>query len=128
MHTVIQDECSGCELCIEPCPVDCIDLVEIASHDSLSEKSRRQRAVQYRQRYEARNARLQAEKQKSRKQHKHAKQADIADHKTTIDERKKAISEAIARSKAKREQRRIVKSALKFLNVLKTKIPNPRLN
>ncbi len=24
MHTVIQTECTGCELCIEPCPVDCI--------------------------------------------------------------------------------------------------------
>jgi electron transport complex protein RnfB len=26
MHTVIQEECTGCELCIPPCPVDCIDL------------------------------------------------------------------------------------------------------
>ena len=24
MHTVIADECTGCELCIPPCPVDCI--------------------------------------------------------------------------------------------------------
>jgi Na+-translocating ferredoxin:NAD+ oxidoreductase RNF subunit RnfB len=27
MHTVIADECTGCDLCIEPCPVDCIDLI-----------------------------------------------------------------------------------------------------
>jgi len=27
MHTVIADECTGCELCLPPCPVDCIDLV-----------------------------------------------------------------------------------------------------
>jgi electron transport complex protein RnfB len=26
MHTVIADECTGCELCIPPCPVDCIEL------------------------------------------------------------------------------------------------------
>jgi len=24
MHTVIADECTGCNLCIPPCPVDCI--------------------------------------------------------------------------------------------------------
>lgn len=24
MHTVIADECTGCELCLPPCPVDCI--------------------------------------------------------------------------------------------------------
>ncbi len=24
MHTVITDECTGCELCVAPCPVDCI--------------------------------------------------------------------------------------------------------
>lgn len=27
MHTVIADECTGCELCIPPCPVDCIIMV-----------------------------------------------------------------------------------------------------
>lgn len=26
MHTVIADECTGCELCLPPCPVDCIEL------------------------------------------------------------------------------------------------------
>jgi len=26
MHTVISDECTGCELCLPPCPVDCIEL------------------------------------------------------------------------------------------------------
>lgn len=29
MHTVITEECTGCELCIPPCPVDCIDLHEL---------------------------------------------------------------------------------------------------
>lgn len=26
MHTVISDECTGCELCIPPCPVECIHM------------------------------------------------------------------------------------------------------
>lgn len=29
MHTVIESECTGCELCLPPCPVDCIDLVPV---------------------------------------------------------------------------------------------------
>jgi len=28
MHSVIDDICTGCELCIPPCPVDCIELLE----------------------------------------------------------------------------------------------------
>ena len=27
MHTVIADECTGCDLCLPPCPVDCIEMV-----------------------------------------------------------------------------------------------------
>ena len=29
MHTVIADECTGCELCLPPCPVECIAIVPI---------------------------------------------------------------------------------------------------
>jgi len=29
MHTVIADECTGCELCLAPCPVECIHMVPI---------------------------------------------------------------------------------------------------
>lgn len=29
MHTVIEDECTGCDLCIAPCPVDCIVIVPV---------------------------------------------------------------------------------------------------
>lgn len=31
MHTVILEECSGCELCLPPCPVDCIELIKAES-------------------------------------------------------------------------------------------------
>jgi electron transport complex protein RnfB len=26
MHTIIAAECTGCELCVAPCPVDCISM------------------------------------------------------------------------------------------------------
>jgi electron transport complex protein RnfB len=29
MHTVIEAECTGCDLCIPPCPVECIDIVPV---------------------------------------------------------------------------------------------------
>ena len=29
MHTVIADECTGCDLCLPPCPVDCIDMIPV---------------------------------------------------------------------------------------------------
>ena len=32
MHTVIKEECTGCELCLEPCPVDCIDMLPIENN------------------------------------------------------------------------------------------------
>jgi electron transport complex protein RnfB len=31
MHTVIADECTGCDLCVEPCPVDCIDMIPVTA-------------------------------------------------------------------------------------------------
>ena len=31
MHTVIQSECTGCNLCIPPCPVECIHIVTVKS-------------------------------------------------------------------------------------------------
>ena len=36
MHTVIESECTGCELCLPPCPVDCIDLIETDSPCDLT--------------------------------------------------------------------------------------------
>jgi electron transport complex protein RnfB len=29
MHTVIAELCTGCELCVAPCPVDCIIMIPL---------------------------------------------------------------------------------------------------
>ena len=74
MHTVIIDECTGCDLCVAPCPVDCIDMhplplagvVPIVGGLARSEAQRVARAAKRahaRDRFEARNARLQREEQ-----------------------------------------------------------------
>lgn len=52
MHTVLTDLCTGCELCIPPCPVDCIDLVEDI-HPLMSDEQHVQEQNDLRQRYYA---------------------------------------------------------------------------
>ena len=32
MHTVIASECTGCELCVKPCPVECIHMAPITEN------------------------------------------------------------------------------------------------
>ncbi|WP_110687551.1 RnfABCDGE type electron transport complex subunit B [Salinicola aestuarinus] len=63
MHSVIESECTGCELCVAPCPVDCIDLIEHpmwtqAANETAQDRYLQQRAVNGRQRFDARQRRL----------------------------------------------------------------------
>ena len=39
MHSVIDDICTGCELCIEPCPVDCIEIIELSDTEILKPRN-----------------------------------------------------------------------------------------
>lgn len=32
MHTVIAEECTGCELCMAPCPVECIHMIPVETN------------------------------------------------------------------------------------------------
>jgi len=56
MHTVIAAECTGCELCIAPCPVDCIQMV--ADERAQDREARLARANHWRARHQARQSRL----------------------------------------------------------------------
>jgi electron transport complex protein RnfB len=71
MHSVLVDECTGCDLCVAPCPVDCIEMrpapasafTSVASDPACSPQQQRVRLRtrdRARQRYEARNQRLQS--------------------------------------------------------------------
>jgi len=58
MHTVVAQQCNGCELCLPPCPVDCISMVD--ARDASGQRrplpswlQLRERASEYRARYEA---------------------------------------------------------------------------
>jgi electron transport complex protein RnfB len=61
MHTVIAAECTGCELCLPVCPVDCIAMVEAAM--PTGQENSLQRAARYKQRYLARERRLERDRQ-----------------------------------------------------------------
>ena len=56
MHTVAAELCTGCELCIAPCPVDCITMVAVSA-ESVPAGPPDPRAN--RQRYAAHEARVQ---------------------------------------------------------------------
>jgi len=56
MHTVLAHACTGCELCIAPCPVDCIHLQPTGAVPTRGE--RRDAAIQARLRFERHNERL----------------------------------------------------------------------
>ena len=103
MHTIISDECSGCELCIEPCPVDCIDLIELGSNEAVDEKTAKQKAKQYQERYEFRQQRLSKQQLNQRKKHLHAKQINQTNKKASLEDKQRFIAEALARRQQQRK-------------------------
>ncbi|MBL8520233.1 MAG: hypothetical protein JNK75_06130, partial [Betaproteobacteria bacterium] len=55
LHRVVAALCTGCELCIPPCPVDCITMVEDPAHPAMMDKDRaRERFVAHTARLDAR--------------------------------------------------------------------------
>lgn len=90
MHTVISAECTGCELCIAPCPVDCIDMQVVTE--------RNQTADYYRTRYNAREARLQQQKNSTSTQTRNVKET------ASLHEKKDYIQAAILRANARRQK------------------------
>ncbi|HPG95330.1 MAG TPA: hypothetical protein PLR28_12315, partial [Dokdonella sp.] len=99
MHTIIATECTGCELCIPPCPVDCIVMVATSAMP-LMRAEILDRAIHSRQRFEARNRRL-ARKGGERNSRRETGQRIDAPRVAPIS--RDAVLEAIARGKAKRE-------------------------
>lgn len=108
MHTVIASECTGCDLCVEPCPVDCIEMRPLPAGLIASDHGSPQafaRARHYRQRYEARQARLQRQDEDKRAR-RQAQQARASAASGLSDAEKQAVIQAaIARTQAKKQAR-----------------------
>jgi electron transport complex protein RnfB len=99
MHTVITDECTGCDLCLDPCPMDCIDMLPIIPQDTTIIKFQANRA---RQRYHARQERLAPQENTGTKSVKEFN-SQFSSQALTVNARKTAILEAVARAAAKRQ-------------------------
>lgn len=76
MHTVIRSDCTGCELCVAPCPVDCIVLEPVPVEEVWTSEQ----ADRFRLRHSARKERLarrELERARDRIEHGFAKLAEI---------------------------------------------------
>jgi electron transport complex protein RnfB len=111
MHTVIEPYCTGCELCIPVCPVDCISLENVTGqHTGWAAWSPLQ-AGQARGRYEFhsyRSSRRVGENLKKLEEKAQAALADLPGHSqhtdlNILDQKRVVIEAALARARAKRE-------------------------
>ena len=87
MHTVIESECTGCELCIEPCPMDCISLVNIAKERqpvNLEKEEYKLQKEYLRDRYDFHKQRVKQSKEKQRDTYKNITTVGEIDKKAYI--------------------------------------------
>ena len=96
MHTVLASECTGCELCIDPCPVDCIELIAKNDSDGLNKNIRTNRANNARKRF---NRKIKRNKQK--------RDESIKSNRM---EMRKDILESVKRIKSIRAKKKIYRS------------------
>src|SRR5690606_314996 len=110
MHTVIEPYCTGCELCIPACPVDCISLVVVSDNRTGWQAWSPEGAAQARQRYEERQQRL-AREQIEHEQRLEAKArmklSDLSAHShhtdpVVLDKKRAVIEAALARARERR--------------------------
>jgi electron transport complex protein RnfB len=96
MHTVLPNDCTGCDLCIAPCPVDCISMVAVEPAKTWTNQD----AILARTRFEKRQIRLSSQGPTSLR---HAEQAPPSQDAAPPD-RQAAIAQALLRARARRTQ------------------------
>jgi electron transport complex protein RnfB len=97
MHTVLAERCTGCELCVPPCPVDCIALVPLARPWTRSDASRA------RDHFAAHVARLERKAAITRSEA--ATRASASGDEVAVARRRAAVAAALARARARRAVR-----------------------
>lgn len=108
MHTVLTDECTGCDLCVTPCPVDCIDMLvapDAQEPELMPDAQRIAQSSHYRERHQQRQQRLERLKLEEAQKHQHNKkplQTQATDMRRA---KQDYIAAAMARTKAKMNQR-----------------------
>jgi len=105
MHSVIPLHCTGCELCLPACPVDCIQMVNASGNRTGWNAWSTAEADHARIRYENHSNRLNTEKhQRTEKPQKEAAtgMSTSTQATTSTDPKKAAIAAALARARAQR--------------------------
>jgi electron transport complex protein RnfB len=77
LHVIVPELCSGCGLCVEPCPVDCIAMSPLEA--LYEEDTFFDRADRWRTQYEARNNRLARDEQQKLERYQTVKQDMLGD-------------------------------------------------
>ncbi len=63
MHTMVAELCTGCDLCVPPCPVDCIEMIPVTGDKTGWDAWSQPQADAARMRHDRRRARLAAERE-----------------------------------------------------------------
>ncbi|HSB97189.1 MAG TPA: hypothetical protein VLC91_12110, partial [Spongiibacteraceae bacterium] len=98
--------CTGCDLCVEPCPVDCIDMLPLPINQHLITPAQ---ATHYKARFSAHNLRLQRDaieheqRRQARREAAKTKAVEVPlEAETAASSKQEQIQAAIARAKAKK--------------------------
>ncbi len=102
MHTIMSEHCTGCELCIPACPVDCIELDVVTPERSGWQAWSTEQARQARQRYAKQQERL--NKTTPAESETSSKASPSISTAADADERKAAITAALAKARAQRQK------------------------
>jgi electron transport complex protein RnfB len=110
MHTVIEPYCTGCELCLPVCPVDCILLENVSGEATGWAAWSPEQAKQARKRYEFssfRRKRHEREHEERLEEKARMKLADLPAHSqhtdpAVLDKKRAVIEAALERARAKR--------------------------
>ena len=110
MHTVIATHCTGCELCLPVCPVDCISLINVSGELTGWSAWTAPQADAARERYALHQIRLAKEplaNAERLEKKAETKLADLAAHSrhtepSVLDAKRAVIEAALARARAQR--------------------------
>jgi electron transport complex protein RnfB len=65
MHTILPSLCTGCDLCVAPCPVDCISMIPVTGERTGWAAWTQEHADAARARHDFRTERLQREREEN---------------------------------------------------------------
>jgi Na+-translocating ferredoxin:NAD+ oxidoreductase subunit B len=101
MHTVIAELCTGCDLCVPPCPVDCIDMIDVTGNATGWDAWSQPQADAARERHDRRMARDERERIEAEAR-ANARKASIEAAKATeaVEQKPEAPGDAEAKKRA----------------------------